>query len=341
MLSSTINNLIRDLKPRQKEVIVCRFGLENNERETLAEVGERYGITRERVRQIEAESLRKIKEEAERERLNKILERIFSHLDSLGGVRRDDILIDELRGIFKDNDIHRWHLHFLSEITEGPHYYFEDENFHSFWYAEEEVLKILKKFVNHLERIIASKKEDLIVRGKFDEYLSQIAKNYNIPESVGMNYVSVSRKFKVNPFGDFGLSDWEEINPKTMGSKAYLVIKKHGKPLHFREVAEFINKMNFDEKKALAQTIHNELIKDPRFVLVGRGSYALKEHGFVPGTAKEIIAKTLKSRGPMALNDVINSVSEQRLLKKNTIILNLQNKKLFKKLPDGKYAVLK
>src|SRR3989344_882306 len=107
MLSSTINNLIQDLKPRQREIISCRFGLENENRETLAELGSRYNITRERVRQIEAEALRKIREEALRERLGRILQNIFGHLDGLGGLRREDILVDELKTIFRDNKIGR------------------------------------------------------------------------------------------------------------------------------------------------------------------------------------------------------------------------------------------
>ena len=148
---------------------------------------------------------------------------------------------------------------------------------------------------------------------------------------VGLNYLSVSRKFGINPFGDLGLSHWEEITPKTVRGKTYLILKKHGKPLHFKDIAEAINKINAGKRPALPQTVHNELIKDARFVLVGRGIYGLAEHGFKSGVAQEVIYRTLKEKGPLHLKDIIDEVLKQRMLKENTIVLNLQNKKYFKK----------
>ena len=85
--------------------------------------------------------------------------------------------------------------------------------------------------------------------------------------------------------------------------------------------------------------MHNELIKDERFVLVGRGMYGLSEQGYEPGTAREVIAKVLKKQGPLAAADVVTHVNKQRFFKPNTILINLQNKASFERLPDGKYRV--
>ena len=71
--------------------------------------------------------------------------------------------------------------------------------------------------------------------------------------------------------------------------------------LNFREISEAINRTNFVGRAAHPQTVHNELIKDPRFVLVGRGIYGLSEHGFKPGIAREIISQILKEEGPLPL----------------------------------------
>ena len=341
MLSTTIGNLIEDLNPRKREILSCRFGLESKERKTLADLGEKYDITRERVRQIEAEAMRRVKEEAQRERLTDILNRIFNHLDNLGGVRKEEILLTELQSIFGDKNLHHWHLRFLGELVNQPLYHLEDEEHYSFWYLKENHKRILDKFLNYLKRLITPKKEDLIVRGKFHNYLVRASRASRIPDFTAINYASVSRRFKINPFGDFGLADWEEVDPRTMGSKAYLVIKKIDKPLHFREVAEEINKAGFDEKKALPQTIHNELIKDPRFVLVGRGTYGLREQGYFPGTAREVIKSILKKKGAMSAPKIIEAVSKHRFLEKNTILLNLQNKKYFRRLADGRYTVIR
>ena len=125
-----------------------------------------------------------------------------------------------------------------------------------------------------------------------------------------------------------------------MRDKAYLILKKEKKPLHFLDIAKNINKVSFDGKIAHPPTVHNELIRDKRFVLVGRGIYGLREHGFMPGTARDTIARLLASRGPMEKDKIVNMVLSERFLKPNTIFLNLQNRKYFKKLNDGRYAVV-
>ncbi len=153
------------------------------------------------------------------------------------------------------------------------------------------------------------------------------------------HFLTIPKHFGVNVFGDMGLREWPEIEPKTIRDKAYLVLKKHGQPLHFENVAKFINEYGLDKKKAHMQTVHNELIKDTRFVLVGRGMYGLKEHGFEPGTVRDVIVNLLKKHGSLSSNEVVTLVNKQRFLKENTILLSLQNRKHFKRLDDGKYHI--
>jgi DNA-directed RNA polymerase delta subunit len=121
-----------------------------------------------------------------------------------------------------------------------------------------------------------------------------------------------------------------------MRDYAYLVIRKHGSPIHFREVAKNIEKI-FD-KKAHVATTHNELIKDPRFVLVGRGLYALSEWGYMSGVVKDVIRKVLEKNGPLTKKEVIDKVMKERYVKENTILVNLQNPKFFKKDKEGRYS---
>lgn len=317
-----------------------RFGLVDGKKKTLASLGEKYDITRERVRQIEEEALKMARTRITEERtIREISESITSHLNNLGGLRLDDLFLSELKVLLEDSNLHHWHLRFLSEILGQPFYYPADSDFNNFWYLSGKTIRIVNWFVSKLERLVANKKEDLIIHRQFDAYFTKTTKTHNIPDFIGVNYLSISRKFSINPFGDWGLNQWEEINPKTVGQKAYLILKKHDKPLHFREISEAINRTNFAGRAAHFQTVHNELIKDPRFVLVGRGIYGLTEHGFVPGIAREVIYQILKEEGPLSLEEVVNSVLKQRFLKENTIFLNLQNKKYFKKLEDGRYNV--
>lgn len=153
------------------------------------------------------------------------------------------------------------------------------------------------------------------------------------------NYVSISKKFDKNVFGDFGLKEWPEIEPKVIRDKSYLVLKKKQQPLHFSKIANEIGEMGIDENPAHVQTVHNELIKDNRFVLVGRGIYGLKEHGYEGGTVKEVIEKILDNQGPLHSEEVVKLVNQKKILKENTILLNLQNKDNFKRLDDGRYHI--
>lgn len=61
MLREHIDALLGDLKERERQVIVLRFGLEDGHPRTLEEVGKEFNVTRERIRQIEAKALRKLR----------------------------------------------------------------------------------------------------------------------------------------------------------------------------------------------------------------------------------------------------------------------------------------
>lgn len=334
-----IEHVTHSLSARQREIVEERFGLRDNEEKTLQELGERNGITRERVRQIEAEGLRLAREHfAESDGLQLVAE-AKKLLSSLGGIRKEDDFVIDMRSVLKDDSVNQCQLRFLFKIAGEPMHYGEDDEFYSFWCSDKATIKKAATFVEKAVKFFGGKKEELVFKGQFDQHFKQLASASGIDAVIGMNYLGISKKFGVNPYSDFGLSHWEEITPKTARAKAYLILRKHAKPMHFRDIAHTINNTGFDKKPVYAQTIHNELIKDNRFVLVGRGMYGLTEHGFFPGTAKDVIRQILVDKGPLAQQDVVQLVSSQRFLKENTILLNLQNKKHFKRLDNGTYHV--
>lgn len=342
MISFAINDLVEQLKPRHREVIRHRFGLDDGERKTLASLGGQYGITRERVRQIEEEALKALKDRVEAQSAA-LYERIVgpaqAHVELLGGVRRDDFLLDEIRQIFKDAEAHHWHVALLFLLLGEPMQYAREEAMRPFWYTSVEAARRARAFLSSFEKAVSGQKEDVLYGKGFDYYFFKMVKAYRVPEAVGVNYLSLSPKFTVNSFGDAGLADWEEVYPRTVRDKAYLILKKHNKPLHFTEITDLINRARLDGRVAHLQTVHNELIKDDRVVLAGRGVYALKEHGFYDSTAREAVAYILKEQGPLPLKEIVKRVREKKLLKENTILLNVQNKKHFRRLPDGTYHI--
>jgi len=336
-------NLLKNLPSKQKEVIVRRFGLEGDhqQRETLESIGQSFKITRERVRQIESDGLSKIKPRLkDYQDFVRSLANYFKHQ---GDLKREDFLLSDLGGEKYQNQ-----LYFLLTLVDNFTRFGDSSDFYPLWTTNPKSLNFAKTINNFLIGQLKGIKEPLsfpkiseIYRQRFSRDKKRLS-----PQAL-LSFIEISRGIEEGVDGLFGIRDWPEINPKGIKDKAYLVLKKVGKPLHFAEITSQIPQLKLANganriKVALPQTVHNELIRDPRFVLVGRGIYGLKEWGFIPGFVKEIIENVLKGRNkPMAKEEVIKEVLKQRLVKANTVLMNLQNRKYFFRDSQGRYLVKK
>jgi RNA polymerase primary sigma factor len=74
LLKDALNTVLETLSPREKKVLVMRFGLEDGKPKTLEEVGREFKVTRERIRQIEAKAIRKLKHPTRARKLKDFLE---------------------------------------------------------------------------------------------------------------------------------------------------------------------------------------------------------------------------------------------------------------------------
>ncbi|MFZ1600625.1 MAG: hypothetical protein WAT31_04585, partial [Candidatus Saccharimonas aalborgensis] len=138
----------------------------------------------------------------------------------------------------------------------------------------------------------------------------------------------------------WGLVKWPTVNPKNIRDKIYVILADGGKPLHFSDIAKTIKQSDFKRKDVTTQAIHNELIKDKRFVLIGRGIYALDEWGYSKGTVSDIITKVLKKAGePLHRDEIVKRVLKSRQVKETTILLNLQSKSEFKRVAKATYTL--
>jgi hypothetical protein len=337
-ISKVIGVALTGLNPRQKEVLTGRFGLEKQgEGETLAAIGERLNVTRERIRQIENGGIVLAKANIEKsEEAGALIEKIKKYIAGKGGVAKKSDVVAYAASLA--SGVREAHIDFLAEASGAFNLYREDENYHPFYYVSDKDEKTAQSFVDGWINFLKSRKEK-VFGGSYDVQLASFVKTKSVNQAIAENYLSISKSIHKNPYGDVGLREWPEISPSTVRDKIYLVLKKKAEPLHFEDIAKNINQVGFDSQEALAPTVHNELIKDSRFVLVGRGMYGLKEHGYEPGTAREVIAKVLKTTGPLRPTDVVANVNKQRFFKQNTILINLQNKSFFERLPDGKYRV--
>lgn len=304
------SKLLKDLPDRQQEVIIRRFGL-RGQRETLESIGHDLGITRERVRQIEEDALEDLRGKMNTPVCRNVSHYLSDYLNKNSGLKKESVLLEDLGGSKFKN-----HVFFLLTLAEPFVRFSENRDFHTLWATSHQPLKkattLLDSFVSEL------KKEK---------------KPSALPVGLPVSFIEISKKVLRSQEGLYGLPDWPEINPRGVRDKAYLLFKKEGKPLHFTEVASLV-------KHAVPQTVHNELIKDHRFVLVGRGLYALQEWGYQSGSVREVIARALQeSKEPLAKEEVLEKVLEQRQVQPSTIFLNLQNKKLFIKNSEGKYTI--
>ncbi len=318
-VNQIIQQLLSNLPERQREILDLRYGLSGTKAATLAEIGEKYGVTRERIRQLESAALKEVHNNSQKTDLPKFIGIVASRLKELGGVTQEESLVNYLASLVGGNSNA---IRFVLEISGSVFEHKEDDSFHTFWYLNDDSHKKALEFIDKLHQNLSEKRMPISP----------------IKDRLSLNFVSVSKKFAVNPYGEFGLAEWSYIIPKNARDWGYLVLKKTNRPMHFGEIAEAITKLR--SKKTNPQTVHNELIKYDEFVLVGKGTYALREHGYVPGIAKEVIERLIHQNGPLTSKAIVKLVLQERLFKENTVLINLQNKKRFRRLPDGRYATL-
>ncbi len=323
-------DLINDLPQRTKSIIERRFGLRKSlndpvdlikvKREPLESIGKDYGITRERVRQIESDGIKRIKKNLEK---HKKVYQIFSDkIEEFGGFKREDIFLNSLTDKKNLNDVF-----FLLSVEDSFSRFPESNDFHSFWAKKSDYFDDIKKIVSSFHETLNRYKKPLALQ-ECDSLIP------SVDNRKAISSLEISKHIHQNSDGFVGLKNWPEVNPKGIKDKAYLVLKKEEKPLHFTSVAQLIS------ESTLPQTVHNELIKDPRFVLIGRGVYALREWGYEPGEVKDVIKRILKKADkPLSGKEIIERVMAQRMVKENTVSQNLSNRKYFSRNSEGKYIV--
>ncbi|PIP86603.1 hypothetical protein COV42_00280 [Candidatus Campbellbacteria bacterium CG11_big_fil_rev_8_21_14_0_20_44_21] len=323
------------LPERARSVLESRFGLgRNKDRLTLEAIGAIYGITRERVRQIENHALNAILKSDAYSKESHVFDELEELIDSLGGIVSEEDLLSAV----SSNPETRNHIHFILVLGDSFKKEKEDFEFKHRWFVDrilaEKVHDSIRKIYKDLSDSDLVSEQDIV--SSFLGHLQDVSEKYKKDEIV-RRWLSLSKQIAKNPLGEWGLSSSPNVCLKGMKDYAYLVIRQHGSPLHFSEVAKKIKKMF--GKEAHIATCHNELIKDSRFVLVGRGLYALKEWGYSAGVVKDVIVDILEKHGSLTKDEIIELVLKERYVKPNTVVVNLQDNNTFKKDKKGRYSL--
>lgn len=332
------HNLLSVLPDRNREILVGRHGLENAKRMTLEAIGKRYGITRERVRQIENFALDSIKKsDVYRNEYNAITE-LRDRMHELGAIVPEDSFFELLAA----DERTRNHLNLLLVLGDEFEKRREDQHFRHRWSVDEQMSQTVHQALHTLYQALS--RDDLVPEDEILERLRNSIKNEMPREYVEQNdvlrrWLNLSKVIGRNALGEWGLISSPAISARGVRDYAYLVIRRHGSPLHFTEVAKQITE-HFG-RKAHTATCHNELIKDKnRFVLVGRGLYGLTEWGYANGVVRDVVKNLLQNHGPLSREEIVDKVLKERHVKENTVAVNLQNRKHFKRLPDGRYTLV-
>lgn len=326
--------MLRDLKDRAQYIVNKRFGLEDGTRHTLESIGKEYGITRERVRQIENFAINAIRKSENFAEARVIFDELKEVLVELGGVVDEKELLDYLT----NDPVQQNHIHLYLVLGDDFSHHKEDTHFASRWSIDQRLSETVHEVLRDIHRNLS--RDELLSES---EILEKILKHDRMTDvddrhhgtETARRWLNISKAIDQNQLGNWGRASSPNIKTRGVRDHAYLVLRRHGSPLHFREVAQAITEA-FGEETHVA-TCHNELIKDPRFVLVGRGVYALKEWGYKAGVVRDVIKDILESEGPLSKEDVVDRVLKERYLKRNTILVNLQNPKHFVRDENGLY----
>lgn len=330
-IEKTVQDILNVIdREREREIISRRYGLFDR-KETLEQIGELLGITRERVRQLEKSVIAKLKDLAATDlpNIDQVKDIFEQEIKDLGHVAR----ISELTAKLTDeaNKIDQARVSFLAQLV--PTLAFVDESDHYHMSAGIAETHSEKAFRDQVGYVIEGIKK-IGAPAKIEE----IAGALGHPDASRTKALASVSKHLATLNGRYGLAKWPMVNPKNIRDKIYVILHENGKQMHFNEIAKSIRDSGFKRKEVTTQAIHNELIKDGRFVLVGRGIYALKEWGYKKGTVSDVITEVLKeAKQPLHRDEIVKRVLKKRFVKETTILLNLQGKPEFKRVAKATY----
>ncbi len=329
-LEALIFDLLAGFPEKNQEIIKRRFGLTGQGQETLEAIGQDYGITRERVRQIEAATLKTLKSGMYMRKLAPPENALAKVLAATGGLAAERALLRQVLGADYKNPVYRNLVLFVLHLSDKFFDFSENEQYNRAWTLKKGFFRVAEEIIDTARDILAGQKEPVTFETLYKAIEKSPVPTSTLSSAMIHNYLLVSKEVVANRFKDWGLASWSQINPRGVKDRAYIILKKENRPLHFREITELINQSKLSKKAAHAPTVHNELIKDPRFVLVGRGIYALRDWGFREGTVKDVIVDTLKkAKKPLPREALLNLILTQRLVRRSTILLNLQDSNIF------------
>ncbi len=337
-LQELLGDLFLVLTQKETEVIKRRFALAGQSKQTLERIGKHFNVTRERIRQIESIALSKLKRTVRTTRLNDVNDMAKGILRAHGGLMLSTELVSSVLKRLPgsqliDGSILKLSFSIDNEMaSEG-----RSQTYKPFWRLSNLSMDDISTIVDMGVKFLNKRHSCMKATEVISSIQSMPAFQGRVPSpELIVSCLSIDERLKEIPEG-WGLTEWRFVRPRSIRDKVEIILKKSGRPMHFMEIANSIKEAGFDHKNVTVQAVHNELIRYPQFVLVGRGLYALREWGYEPGTVADVIENILKQKGALSKKQIIEEVSKQRTVKVGTISLNLQKMPYFVRVGRAVY----
>jgi len=333
-----INSLLIVLSEKEKYIVENRFSLNDHPRLTLEKIGEKYNVTRERIRQIEKNALRKLSRNVNNTQLRDFTSMALQILEDNGGVVSEKMMVNEMLKLADSKEgIDVSSLKLTIDLDKGLVREHNTIRFRPFWRLVDLKPRDIRKACDAVKKEL-KKNEKVMSAAKLATHCQEKNGIACANEAFIKSAARLDRDLKVVSDG-VGLASWRDINPKTLRDKIFYVFNEMKKPLHYIDISNQITELSFDNKSVNTQAVHNELIRYDEFILIGRGIYALKFWGYEEGTVADVIEKVLIEHGELERDEIVEKVLEKRQVKKITILLNLKNKDQFTKTKTDKYKL--
>lgn len=329
---------------KAKEIIKKRYGLINGERQTLEEIGESYGITRERIRQIQAKALKNMKHpiSVAKKPLLELMEKILFQNGGLLSAEEADIKVPEALGGMIDDGSSVLDLLCDLELIQSCR--IGDIVIYSPLFdgvkldiLSEKIIASVKKEDLGLDVLSIVKKIELfkkITDDRFDpqSFVFRYCRTDPRIEEIGLASASPETIFKHYTSGYFAKKSWVVLMKR--------VLEQEQMPLHFTEITNKVNDlMGNSERQVDVRRAHSIMIEDEAFAHSGvNGTYGLTAWGLRKELTPQLIEECMKKAGfPLHWKQIYNYVSKYKNTKPANITTCLETNRLFKKVDTGVY----
>lgn len=341
-----VDEMLSRLPERQRNVIADRYGLWDGIAETLQDIGDKLGVTRERIRQIEEKGLLRIRRVYGYSKIRHfILSRVtryFAENQTACGL----ISEDEIANVFADDcpsDQTILGIDLLQDLSSPLAKQFVE--------AESGVYSIDRGIALEYRQLLSLIEKQLI---KYQRPISRQQLDSGLIEVLGRDVTEkqaplLKRMFDVSssvarlPNDTFLLSIWKGLSKRDATSVTEAVLRRLGRPAHFREIAERARALFPEARTNNERTFQNVLIRRPDiFVWVKSGTYGLTVWGLKkpPYIKDRLIELLSQSNYPLPYWHLKEKVLETCNCKETSVQMTLDlNPQVFKKFEGDQYGL--